>query len=472
MRLTHSSFCGIVLAAVCCLCHVSAVPSFFRRQASKAQVPSSSQSELELLHLDPTEQLAIFGDADHAREMYKAATREKIALIRLWRQKAEETSELSNAERLERQEWLHNLSSLKDQMQDDLQGLLSTFRSFQSTQAQNEKGVTNAVSLKQAAAMMVEEYKGAFQQYVEELSSQLRHAVEQYDGHMQHAIQQHLSKAVDLVETGLAAPLQAMISVAVDLESHTDALQLVLQGQHGLVSELSAASAEMVSLQRTHEEQLADELEGLREIQTGFQGIERGMNATQRSLDALLQSQRLSTSFSLLSGAVFAVERVLFWSIGEFEHRLGLDVGNVTAWRCVRWLLFFWPDTIKLKAFIVYSFAILKGLLAAVVLLSMLLNSVLQPFYSLLWSLYLHIRQGAGGRPTKPKAPAASTDDATDTKVKLEPTMSDSWCVVPGAFSRAQIASRCSTPHEARSLSTPHGSRPVRRSRIHCPSAI
>lgn len=53
--------------------------------------------------------------------MYKAATQEKIALIRLWRQKAEENSEMSTTERLERQEWLHNLYSLKDQMQDDVQ---------------------------------------------------------------------------------------------------------------------------------------------------------------------------------------------------------------------------------------------------------------------------------------------------------------------------------------------------------------
>lgn len=77
--------------------------------------------------------------------MYKAATQEKIALIRLWRQKAEESSEISNAERLERQEWLYNLSSLRAQMQVDSQvrnlyrGQVATFEadfadcSFSST---------------------------------------------------------------------------------------------------------------------------------------------------------------------------------------------------------------------------------------------------------------------------------------------------------------------------------------------------
>ncbi|CDR99516.1 hypothetical protein [Sporisorium scitamineum] len=157
-------------------------------------------------------------DTDHAREMYKAATQEKIALIRLWRQKAEENSEMSTTERLERQEWLHNLYSLKDQMQDDVQELLSAFRSTSFRQMENEK----SRSLKQAAAVTVEEYKDALQQYLEELS--LQRAVEQYDGHMQDVIQEHVRKATDLVEAGLVVPLQALHSVGLSLKSHTDAL--------------------------------------------------------------------------------------------------------------------------------------------------------------------------------------------------------------------------------------------------------
>lgn len=158
--------------------------------------------------------------------------------------------------------------------------------------------------------------------------SQLQRAVEQYDGHMQDVIQEHVRKATDLVEAGLVVPLQALHSVGLSLKSHTDALGLVLETQHGLVSELSAASAGMVSLQQMHQEQVNDELDGLRQIQTDFREIETGMNETQESLDALVKSQRFSISFSLLSGAVFAVERLLFWSVGELEHRIGLDVGN------------------------------------------------------------------------------------------------------------------------------------------------
>ena len=145
---------------------------------------------------------------------------------------------------------------------------------------------------------------------------------------MQQAIEQHFSKAVALMGEGLAAPLQAMHSVALSLESRTNALGLLLNAQHDLVSELASASAGMVSLQRMHEEQWNDELDALRQIHTGFQEIARGMNGTQGSLDALFKSQRYSTSFTFLNGAAFAVERLFVWSVRELEHRVGLDVGN------------------------------------------------------------------------------------------------------------------------------------------------
>lgn len=84
------------------------------------------------------------------------------------------------------------------------------------------------------------------------------------------------------------------------------------------------------------------------------------------------------------------------------------------------------------------------------------------------------LEQGAGdaGGQTEHDPRADSTDEATELKVKTEPGMAEPWCVVPSAPGRAQIASRRSTPYEAQSLADQHGSRPLRRSRIHCPSAL
>ena len=65
---------------------------------------------------------------------------------------------------------------------------------------------------------------------------------------------------------------------------------------------------------------------------------------------------------------------------------------KVTAWRYFRWLLFFWPATLKLKAMAGFSAAIVKALLAALVVLCLLLKSFLQPFYSVSMSLYVHLR--------------------------------------------------------------------------------
>lgn len=80
--------------------------------------------------------------------------------------------------------------------------------------------------------------------------------------------------------------------------------------------------------------------------------------------------------------------------------------------------------------------------------------------------------QGAEGQLTQPEALADRTGEAGEPTVKVEPAKSESWCLMPGADARPRIASRCSTPHEARSVTGQHGSRPLRRSRIHCPSAV
>lgn len=62
MRCTQSPLCGVLLALICCLCQVSAIPGLFRRHASKLEADTPSKTELELLDLDPTDQVAIFGD--------------------------------------------------------------------------------------------------------------------------------------------------------------------------------------------------------------------------------------------------------------------------------------------------------------------------------------------------------------------------------------------------------------------------
>ncbi len=102
----------------------------------------------------------------------------------------------------------------------------------------------------------------------------------------------------------------------------------MLQDGHGLVSELSLTSAELMSHQQMHEQQLLGELDALRQIQIEFQTIQEGLNASHGNLDTILNAQRYSTSFRVLSSAVFAIERLVFWSVGELERRSGIDVGN------------------------------------------------------------------------------------------------------------------------------------------------
>lgn len=64
---------------------------------------------------------AIYSPADRAREIYKAATQEKLALIRFWHQEIRKFVEMTDEDRKERTEWLQSSNLLRDKLQDDLQ---------------------------------------------------------------------------------------------------------------------------------------------------------------------------------------------------------------------------------------------------------------------------------------------------------------------------------------------------------------
>ena len=70
---------------------------------------------------DPNLTLNYFSTSDSARELYKAATHEKVALLRFWQKEAQDAAHASDVERRDRQIWLQDLSLLRNQMQDELQ---------------------------------------------------------------------------------------------------------------------------------------------------------------------------------------------------------------------------------------------------------------------------------------------------------------------------------------------------------------
>lgn len=59
--------------------------------------------------------------SDRAKTLYRTATQEKVALIRLWQEYIRNAEEANDSERLERQEWAHNLSCFREQMHYDMQ---------------------------------------------------------------------------------------------------------------------------------------------------------------------------------------------------------------------------------------------------------------------------------------------------------------------------------------------------------------
>ena len=63
MRLDRALFWSTALAIGCCTSLTLALPNIFRRQASDSRSDASTRSEVELLNLDPVDQVAIFGDA-------------------------------------------------------------------------------------------------------------------------------------------------------------------------------------------------------------------------------------------------------------------------------------------------------------------------------------------------------------------------------------------------------------------------
>ncbi|KAJ9473893.1 hypothetical protein PHBOTO_003992 [Pseudozyma hubeiensis] len=326
---------------------------------------------------------------DRARELYKTATEEKIALIRFWHQKAQEIVTRSDAERLDRQDWLKQLLRLKEQMGDDLQEQRQALQALITEQTEKgnslvdslqnlEVGATSVImtssrhgQCRVRAVGMTAERKVTHADLNPntQVASRLKHVVDDHGVQIEHSVQQHFSKATDLVETNLAAPVHSLHQAIMILESHTPALGLALQQQDGLVSGLTLLSSEMLSIHRVHHEQLESELDALRRIHTGFEAIQRGLNATQTSLDTLLSTQRSLAPFSVLSGVGFALEGMVLWSVRQLESRIGLGLGN---------------KTLKLKASIMVSIAIFKALAATIVLLAMLLKSFFQPL-----SLYI-----------------------------------------------------------------------------------
>lgn len=58
--------------------------------------------------------------SDRARELYMAATQEKIALIRFLKQNVQDAAIAYQIDRLERREWLQDITLLRDGLQHDL----------------------------------------------------------------------------------------------------------------------------------------------------------------------------------------------------------------------------------------------------------------------------------------------------------------------------------------------------------------
>ncbi|EST07978.2 hypothetical protein PSEUBRA_002364 [Kalmanozyma brasiliensis GHG001] len=420
-------------------------------------------------------------DSDRAREIYKAATQEKLALIRFWHQKTRESAEMTDQDRKECTEWLQSLNLLKEKLQDDLQSILSGFKTILAAQAESKDGMAHVVQriepcFEQMTSALVLDFETTMQQYSEGLSAQaanqLHQLVERHEGHLEKAMQQHFSKAIASMERGLARPAEAVHQATVTLGSHIEALELVLQNQHGLVTDLSSTSADLMSRQQLHEKHIIRELEALRRLQIEFKTIERGLNASHGSLDTILNSQRYSTSFRLLSSAVFAIERLFFWSLGEFERKSGVDVGN-TAWRCLRWLLLTWPAALKIKATVMYAASILQPVTAALVLLAMLVKSLIQPVYGRILHPFrsrIAPRRRVDSTDSSTRAQDSGGVDAstqpTKIHVKEEPQMDDSWCLLPTSSRRYTIPSRCGTPHEVRMSLAQRNPLLSRRSRI------
>ncbi|SYW83011.1 uncharacterized protein UHO2_04928 [Ustilago hordei] len=389
-------------------------------------------------------------------ELYQAATREKVKLIKMWREKLEDVGMANEAERGERGRWLGEMSGLAVRLREDLQSLLDQLRGSLEKYGEQEKGLVESMQnlephLRETTLSLMGELADASRLHSEEMSLQLQQVSTRHGDLLGQAMNQHLSKATEAIENGLVAPMQAAQGLVAHLDAHTDALQLALHDQHDLVGTLASASEAMVDRQQLHEQQLVNELNALRQVQEGLSSIGNEMNDTHAQLGLLLRSHHFAPSF--LYNTVFVVERVVFWALGEVGHRSGLDDLNLSAWRCFRWLVLFWPLSLKLRAVAMATVSIVKSLLAGMVLLFMLLRGCLRPLYMLLL--------GLGTK--QPLTRKEGVEDGAEVRMDLEGQLSSSWYVV----SPRSIASRSIQPFEHR-----HQHDSSRRSRVHCPSAV
>ncbi|SPO28733.1 uncharacterized protein UTRI_04611 [Ustilago trichophora] len=428
----------------------------------EAKAASIANRDLQLLSM-----------IDRARDLYRAATQEKIALLRFWRQNAQDAADASNADRIERKEWLRELSLLRTSMRNDLQTILSAFTASLETHDEGKKGIVDLAQsieasrvkctlLKVAAEVLVKAFEDATLQLLEKLqlqmSTHLQNIMEEHSLRMEQSVHHHLSTASVLFEKRLVAPIDAANQLAALLQMHTDALQLALQNQHGLVSVLDSASDQMLHHQEAHAEQLSTEIDALRQLQSGFQSIKQDMNATHANIGSLLLSHR--SRWSIWSEVLFPSERLVVRlthgfvsgaNLNHCEHTFNSEVPSknlsfadllftslVFVLRCLRWLL--------------------PALLTGTIILARLYKNILLFFYSRSMSW---IRGKLEAKVT------------TDKAQELEPSMSDSWHVIrphPRSPYHAEIATRNAVPYEARKQGHGDGQGMGRCQRIHCPS--
>ncbi|CCF52146.1 hypothetical protein NDA11_006784 [Ustilago hordei] len=239
-------------------------------------------------------------DTDRARELYQAATREKVKLIKMWREKLEDVGMANEAERGERGRWLGEMSGLAVRLREDLQSLLDQLRGSLEKYGEQEKGLVESMQnlephLRETTLSLMGELADASRLHSEEMSLQLQQVSTRHGDLLGQAMNQHLSKATEAIENGLVAPMQAAQGLVAHLDAHTDALQLALHDQHDLVGTLASASEAMVDRQQLHEQQLVNELNALRQSRGNGYRVHREKLAGGNGA-AVYASQRVFTT--------------------------------------------------------------------------------------------------------------------------------------------------------------------------------
>ncbi|SNX85255.1 uncharacterized protein MEPE_03964 [Melanopsichium pennsylvanicum] len=213
-------------------------------------------------------------DTDRARDMYEAATSEKIAMIQFWRRSTHQAAEANGLERIERQQWMHNLSLLREHMQYDFQ-----------------------------------------------MSLKLQQVLDRHSDHIQQDVQRCLSKASKMVQKGLHAPLEALRHLSVQLETRTGALEMTVRDQQNVVTALVSAWEATIARHQLFNDQTHSELDALRQIHSDFKTLNTNLNVTHASLGLLLESHR--NSWSVLRGFVFPFQRLAALALAVYgdQHR-------------------------------------------------------------------------------------------------------------------------------------------------------